>query len=218
MSAKATRRQDQKEATRQIILDATIACLKRDGYQGTTIGAICDEAGVARGLINYHFDSKDALIAEAESEILRTFIGVVYDVALNTSPSQENAILLLENVWQMLHNTEGLLGGLFGLLAKGLTDEQFRIPFRQFVNEQRQRIDTALSLLLGPIAESSGIPMERATATILGSIIGMAILAHFQDKETNKQDFETFKLILDNALSVNNLEAVHRIQKQGVGG
>jgi AcrR family transcriptional regulator len=47
------------------ILDAVLALLARAGISGVTMRAVAREAGVALGLINYHFQDKTGLIAAA---------------------------------------------------------------------------------------------------------------------------------------------------------
>ncbi len=47
------------------ILDAVVTVLGRAGIGGVSMRAIAAEAGVALGLINYHFDDKESLIAAA---------------------------------------------------------------------------------------------------------------------------------------------------------
>ncbi|SFI31105.1 transcriptional regulator, TetR family [Pseudomonas guineae] len=47
------------------LVEATLVCLKRHGFQGASVRKICAEAGVSVGLINHHYQSKDELVAEA---------------------------------------------------------------------------------------------------------------------------------------------------------
>ena len=47
---------------RQELIAAGIACLGKGGMSAFTIDQICRQAGVSRGLINHHFDSKDDLL------------------------------------------------------------------------------------------------------------------------------------------------------------
>lgn len=49
--------------TRARILDAAGRILVRDGSDGFTIAAVAKEAGVSKGGLFYHFESKDQLIA-----------------------------------------------------------------------------------------------------------------------------------------------------------
>jgi TetR/AcrR family transcriptional repressor of bet genes len=50
---------------RQALIEATIECLKRYGHDGLSIRRISTQAKVSIGLINHHFPTKDALVAEA---------------------------------------------------------------------------------------------------------------------------------------------------------
>jgi TetR/AcrR family transcriptional regulator, transcriptional repressor of bet genes len=53
------------DARRQTLIEATIECLKRYGHDGLSIRRISAQAEVSIGLINHHFPTKDALVAEA---------------------------------------------------------------------------------------------------------------------------------------------------------
>lgn len=67
----ARTQQQRREATRAKLLEATSACLIEHGYTGTTVGRICELAGVSSGGLFAHFDSKAELVAAAAAEILR---------------------------------------------------------------------------------------------------------------------------------------------------
>jgi AcrR family transcriptional regulator len=57
---------DGARADRQArILEAVIDLLARDGIAGVSMRAVAREAGVALGLVNYHFDDKTSLIRAA---------------------------------------------------------------------------------------------------------------------------------------------------------
>lgn len=49
---------------RQQLIDATIASISKRGIPGTTLTAVTREAGLSLGLVNFHFRSKEALLAE----------------------------------------------------------------------------------------------------------------------------------------------------------
>ncbi|PRX45447.1 TetR family transcriptional regulator [Prauserella shujinwangii] len=58
-------RAQQRERTRQRLLDATVACLVDHGYAGTTTQRIQDRAQVSRGALLHHFGAKDELFVAA---------------------------------------------------------------------------------------------------------------------------------------------------------
>jgi AcrR family transcriptional regulator len=51
------------------LVAATLTCLKKYGFVGTSIRKICAEAGVSVGLISHHYAGKDELVADAYLQI-----------------------------------------------------------------------------------------------------------------------------------------------------
>ena len=48
---------------RQQLIDSTIAVLARKGYAGLTVADVAKEAGLSAGIVIFHFNSKDELLA-----------------------------------------------------------------------------------------------------------------------------------------------------------
>lgn len=65
---KSTRRQQQKEDTRRIILDAAYALFGEKGYAQTTMRTLASRAGVGLGTIFKHFPDKPSLLVAAYQE------------------------------------------------------------------------------------------------------------------------------------------------------
>lgn len=62
----ARRTQEQRSAaTRRLLLDATVECLVKHGYAGTTTTRVSELAGVSRGAQVHHFATKDELVVAA---------------------------------------------------------------------------------------------------------------------------------------------------------
>jgi AcrR family transcriptional regulator len=55
-------RKASKETRRQQLIDATIDSLAKRGYSETTMADVADGAGLSRGIVNFHFESKDKLL------------------------------------------------------------------------------------------------------------------------------------------------------------
>ncbi|WP_454746951.1 TetR family transcriptional regulator C-terminal domain-containing protein [Ciceribacter selenitireducens] len=53
------------EERRRTLIEATLACLAREGHAGLSIRKISQEAGISVGLINHHYASKDELVGHA---------------------------------------------------------------------------------------------------------------------------------------------------------
>ena len=50
-----------RPSARTRLLDAAVTLVRRNGYGGTTVDALCSEAGVTKGAFFHHFASKEAL-------------------------------------------------------------------------------------------------------------------------------------------------------------
>ena len=53
-----------RDVRRQQLIEATIDVLARKGYAALTIADVAGAAGLSVGIVNFHFDSKDNLLAE----------------------------------------------------------------------------------------------------------------------------------------------------------
>jgi AcrR family transcriptional regulator len=58
----ATKRSEQAAATRDRLLEAAMRLFARSGYTASSVAAIGEEAGVSRGLVNFHFATKENLL------------------------------------------------------------------------------------------------------------------------------------------------------------
>lgn len=63
MSARQAFTRESADTRREALIAACGRCLARHGAQGTSVRAICVEAGVSPGLLRHYFDGIDALIA-----------------------------------------------------------------------------------------------------------------------------------------------------------
>jgi len=68
------------------LIEATLVCLKRHGFQGASIRKICAEAGVSVGLINHHYTGKDELVAEAYMAITGRVMKLLHDAVNEAEP------------------------------------------------------------------------------------------------------------------------------------
>lgn len=70
-----------KEARRQQLIEATIDSLAKRGYAETTMADIADGAGLSRGIVNFHFESKEKLLIATLQSLADEYVGH-WEVAL----------------------------------------------------------------------------------------------------------------------------------------
>lgn len=69
------RRQQARERSTRALLQAATVVLAERGYHGATAARVAEVAGVSRGLIHYHFASKDDMLAR----VLRTSVASSFE-------------------------------------------------------------------------------------------------------------------------------------------
>jgi AcrR family transcriptional regulator len=62
-------RAQQRETTRQTIIDATVECLVKDGYAALTTRRVAERAGIAQSTVMHHFETREALLVEAVTQV-----------------------------------------------------------------------------------------------------------------------------------------------------
>ncbi|CAI8863996.1 TetR/AcrR family transcriptional regulator, transcriptional repressor of bet genes [Pseudomonas sp. IT-P12] len=65
------------------LVAATLTCLKKYGFVGTSIRKICAEAGVSVGLISHHYAGKDELVADAYLHITGQVMSLLRESVAN---------------------------------------------------------------------------------------------------------------------------------------
>jgi AcrR family transcriptional regulator len=101
-AARPRRTQEQRSAEMRVrLLDATIECLVKYGYAGTTTPRVAEIAGVTRGAQVHHFGSKNELVLAALKHLAakRTAAGVAEVGDLSTAEDPLGAVLDL--LWDL---------------------------------------------------------------------------------------------------------------------
>jgi TetR/AcrR family transcriptional repressor of bet genes len=57
-------RAEGKQRSRQKLITATINSIAKRGFADTTLARVAEGAGLSRGIVNFHFRTKDALFLE----------------------------------------------------------------------------------------------------------------------------------------------------------
>jgi len=80
------------DVRRKSIIQAAMRSIAKYGYAGTTIGRICAEAQVSRGLINHHFGTKEELIRQSYKELCDEWTFQTRDLLLETHRDPEERL------------------------------------------------------------------------------------------------------------------------------
>ncbi len=92
-------RTEGKQRSRQKLITATINSIAKRGFAETTLARISESAGLSRGIVNFHFRTKDALFLEALKFLSREYQqnrARAFDEAGPTPAEKLEAVLMVE--------------------------------------------------------------------------------------------------------------------------
>ncbi len=168
-AAKPRFRRYASEERREMLIDAGITCLSRGGILAFTIDNICREAGASRGLITYHFTSKDRLLAAVYSRIY----GQVLD---HIAPPSGHVPFIEEIVEAIFQNdlfTRASLNIWLAVWGEIATNPDLAAEHRRNYAIYRDGIIAALQATAG--ARRRGIDAEAMAVTVIALIDGLWI-------------------------------------------
>ena len=159
---------DQKQATRQRILEAAGRRFKQDGIDGAGVAAVMSDAGLTNGAFYAHFASKEDLVANVLADQLRA----QRQNLLSQPANRAGLEAFIRSYLSPQHRDQAA----DGCPSAALLDEIARRPSatRQvFTDELTPEIDDIASRL-----DPTDIEAARADAlTVLGLMIGTLQLA-----------------------------------------
>lgn len=128
-------RAEQREASRQAILEASAECLVQEGYAKLTTRRVAERAGVAQSTLMHHFPTRESLLTEAVTEIaLRLAEESLDQIDLSELREPERREAVLDAAWNQFTSPAALAAAQLWVaawsepeLAKELRDLERRI-------------------------------------------------------------------------------------------
>lgn len=165
-----TARRGTRQDTRQKVFRAAVELIAEHGYAATTVDAIAERAGVAKGTVFYNFGTKEGLF----EALLEHSINMLAE-ALADADTGESALDALDSV---------VLGQLrffeeHGAFARVLLAEMWRTVWQQAVALLRQSVLGVYTSVLRRAAADGEIradlDVETAATAVFGMVLTVAI-------------------------------------------
>ncbi len=153
--------------TRRRILEATRVVLGDRGLDGTTLKAICDEAGIGAGSFYNLFDSKEAAVLQVVREAIR---------AVDPDPAGggEDTVADLSDAFVKFITGDPELARIYVQIAVsgGLTDEALRVRVLAHHERRVDRFAAAIRRERPDLdAAAARVEAQRVLATLTGSAL-----------------------------------------------
>jgi AcrR family transcriptional regulator len=183
-----------KEISHQRIVDAAARALRRSGYAGTGVADIMKEAGLTHGGFYAHFESRDALLAEAVTKAGRDNAAWFEQRAAAQADSGASALrVVIENYLRPEHLTGVETGCVVSAVLSEMPRQspEVRAASAERVGRLIERVRKALpagagtaqapliaSTMVGALQLARGLDDERKGKAMLKSVRD-ALLAQY---------------------------------------
>lgn len=192
--------------TRRHILDVATRCFRQTGYDGTSLQAIAEEAGLTRTALYNYFDSRAALVRAVlfESAVESTRTGLDqhwWERSTEAGRSgRERVRLLLRASVEDAVRTLGMGNFYLDLVRESAGDPQLRTVLREYVHGVR----SAARSILEQSVDSGEMPADTDLDQLLEAVLGMAwalssAIATAPSERVRQQVQLAVDLVLDSA-------------------
>jgi AcrR family transcriptional regulator len=188
---------DQKQATRQRILEAAGRRFKQDGIDGAGVAAVMSDAGLTNGAFYAHFKSKEDLVASVLADQLRT-----QRQGFDGLPSDRAGLEAMVRLYLSPQHRDQCADGC---PSAALLDEIVRRPAatRQVFTDEQLATADAIAARLDPTDPEAA---RTDALTLLGLMVGTLQLSRaLTDRDLSDQllaqGVETALKLLDDRVS-----------------
>lgn len=160
--------------TRQMILEAVVTCIERDGIDRLTTRSIAREAGTNIASINYHFRTKDQLVAEALTMTINHMLVDVYaEIEVEGIPFR----VVLQNV--LFYLIDGALrfpGITTAHLYRAVVEKDYASPGAVAI---RRAFDRLAKRAIGDLPDEDPAKLRFSLSLVLSSIMFTMLAPNF---------------------------------------
>ena len=204
-----------REARREQLIEATIEVLAIKGYARVTMSDVANQAGLSHGLVNFHFQSKELLLAETLTYLADEYVQN-WQMALAAAPPEPGAqlnALIRADFRPAEHALAYQQGGAACLSV--LTDAPYFHGHEDYLMDARAACDL-------PVLRKDFMldPWQVAEARAIGADAILIIVAALEDAEMAEIESAALERDMDVLVEVHDeveLERAARLQSRLIG-
>ncbi|MGW4244371.1 TetR/AcrR family transcriptional regulator [Nocardia sp. NPDC004722] len=169
----ARRTQAERRATTVAkLVEATIEAIAEIGYHNASLGEISTRAGVSKGAVFRHFDSRTDLVVAAADEVRRRHLLAAAELRNSSHPLDLAAILRL--IRGEIRDTTNTVW--FELLVAARTEPDLRLRLEPVLRDMMREVEDLAITILGPDIPPD--PARLLVTSLIHMFDGEAIIRH----------------------------------------
>lgn len=180
------------DASRQQVIDAAVRQLAKRGYSNTSVSDIATAAGMSKGVVHYHFDSKDDLFEHVVAQCSRGMSDRVRGAWENEGTPIERIRAVLREMWAARTDGSPEMRVLSDLMGQAMHDAKLRRAVSNAFQTMRAEIEAEFLRAFAVIGLKPKVPAKIIPRLVHSMLDGLA-LHHFFDPPTPDEEREIFR-------------------------
>ncbi len=167
--------EERREATRDALLGAAVALVAERGIEATTLSDVAERAGVSKGALTHHYESKEALldaVLDRAASHLERALTAAWDPTAPPFPRLRKALAALVAAGE---ERAPELRALVAFAAQGAHDAHLGAHVRRRVEAVERVFADGLSLTLAELHAQPRVAPEALCRVLVASVLGTAL-------------------------------------------
>lgn len=157
------------------ILDAAARMFGQDGFQGASMGAVAEAAGVSKGLLHYHFQSKEHLLIEAVRATFRQLHRRFDDRFRKGERGLDAALDALDALWAAIRDMSAWAPFMVETMTLATKNEALREDLFAFYTESSDLLEKGIREAFRVDGGAPVLPPERLAALVRVALHGLVV-------------------------------------------
>lgn len=161
--ARPRKRSEAKEYFRTKLMDAAIEAIARHGFSGLSVSRLAEYSGLARGMVNLHFDAKDKLLHEVLKHLADSYRQSWQDALAEAddNPAAQLWALVERDVSRKGYDDRALIAWL-AFRQEAITNPSYRA----LSDTREHAYFRKVRELCGALIKEGGYPIKTEIATL----------------------------------------------------
>lgn len=159
----------------QRILDAAASLFGRDGFQGASMNAVAKAAGVSKGLLHYHFESKEHLLIEAQRAAFRLIYRSFAERFERGDRGMPTAIDALDALWDSLMTMRAWTPFMVETISQAVGDRPGREHVDAFYDEAMSLLQKGIETTFERDLDRLAVPPENLARMVRVNMHGLIV-------------------------------------------
>jgi AcrR family transcriptional regulator len=193
-------------ATRSIqrIIDAAARKFGSEGYQAASMEAVARAAGVSKGLLHYHFSSKEHLLIEAQRATFRQVYQRFTERFQHGERGLETALDAIDALWAALYGMKSWAPFMVEILSLAAHQHKVRSQVDSFYAETMEMLEEGMSRVFADHQDRLIMPPDRMARVIRSSLHGLvlelSLCRSIEDLERVQQTYQDLRMTFESAI------------------